>query len=86
MIDIDAAIARSPAEYRDALTIGLVEENLDVVRFLSQPVKVHKGDPLKCNRIMDRLQNCIKVTCSAYMQAIGPKRLLLTACCRKNHR
>jgi trimethylamine--corrinoid protein Co-methyltransferase len=47
--------------------VGLVGDNLDVVRFLSQPVKVHKGDPLKCNQIMDRLQNCIKITCSAYM-------------------
>lgn len=47
--------------------IGVIGENLDVVRFLSQPVKVHKGDPLKCNQIMDRLQNCIKITCSAYI-------------------
>jgi len=31
--------------------IRLVGENLDVVRFLSQPVKVHKGDPLACNRL-----------------------------------
>jgi trimethylamine--corrinoid protein Co-methyltransferase len=57
-----------PATYEELEhLIGLVEENLDVVRFLSQPVKVHKGDPLKCNQIMDRLDNCIKVTCSAYM-------------------
>jgi hypothetical protein len=46
--------------------IGIVVENLDVVRFLSQPVKVHKGDPLKCNQIMDQLEGCIKTTCSAY--------------------
>jgi trimethylamine:corrinoid methyltransferase-like protein len=57
-----------PATYEElAHLIELVGDNLDVVRFLSQPVKVHKGDPLKCNQIMDRLQNCIKVTCSAYM-------------------
>jgi len=48
--------------------INLIGENLDVVRFLSQPVKVHKGDALKCNRIMDQLKDCIKVTCSAYMK------------------
>jgi len=36
---------------------------------LSQPVKVHKGDPLKCNQIMDQLNNCIKITCSAYMNS-----------------
>jgi trimethylamine--corrinoid protein Co-methyltransferase len=48
--------------------VGVVGENLDVVRFLSQPVKVHKGDPLRCNRIMDQLQDCIKITCSAYME------------------
>ena len=47
--------------------IRVVGENLDVVRFLSQPVKVHKGDPLKCNLIMDQLEGCIKITCSAYM-------------------
>ena len=47
--------------------IEIVGENLDVVRFLSQPVKVHKGDPLKCNLIMDQLADCIKITCSAYM-------------------
>ena len=47
--------------------IGIVGENLDVVRFLSQPVKVHNGDPLRCNQIMDRLNDCIKITCSAYM-------------------
>ena len=57
-----------PATYEELEhLIALVHENLDVVRFLSQPVKVHKGDPLKCSQIMDRLQNCIKVTCSAYM-------------------
>jgi trimethylamine--corrinoid protein Co-methyltransferase len=57
-----------PATYEELEhLIGLVAENLDVVRFLSQPVKVHKGDPLKCNQIMDRLENCIKITCSAYM-------------------
>ncbi len=57
-----------PATYEDlARVIDMVGENLDVVRFLSQPVKVHKGDPLECNRIMDRLNNCLKVTCSAYM-------------------
>jgi trimethylamine--corrinoid protein Co-methyltransferase len=57
-----------PATYEELEhLIELVQENLDVVRFLSQPVKVHKGDPLKCNQIMDRLENCIKVTCSAYM-------------------
>lgn len=59
-----------PASYEELeQIISLVGENLDVVRFLSQPVKVHKGDPLKCNQIMDRLKDCIKVTCSAYMQA-----------------
>lgn len=57
-----------PATYEELTHLmGVVGENLDVVRFLSQPVKVHKGDPLKCNQIMDRLDNCIKVTCSAYM-------------------
>jgi trimethylamine--corrinoid protein Co-methyltransferase len=57
-----------PATYEELEhLIEIVGENLDVVRFLSQPVKVHKGDPLKCNQIMDRLQNCIKITCSAYM-------------------
>jgi len=48
--------------------VRVVGENLDVVRFLSQPVKVHKGDPLKCNRMMDQLKDCIKITCSAYME------------------
>ena len=47
--------------------ISIIGDNLDVVRFLSQPVSVHKGDPLKCNLMMDRLADCIKVTCSAYM-------------------
>ncbi|MEJ2170555.1 MAG: trimethylamine methyltransferase family protein [Desulfobacterales bacterium] len=57
-----------PATYEELEhLVGLVAENLDVVRFLSQPVKVHQGDPLKCNQIMDRLENCLKVTCSAYM-------------------
>ena len=57
-----------PATYEELEhLIELVGENLDVVRFLSQPVKVHKGDPLTCNQIMDRLKDCIKVTCSAYM-------------------
>jgi len=59
-----------PATYEELeQVIGVVAENLDVVRFLSQPVKVHKGDPLQCNRIMDRLEGCIKVTCSAYMES-----------------
>ncbi|MCJ7829765.1 MAG: hypothetical protein MUP74_00110, partial [Desulfobacterales bacterium] len=58
-----------PATYEELdHLITVVGENLDVVRFLSQPVKVHKGDPLKCNRIMDRLDTCIKITCSAYMR------------------
>jgi trimethylamine---corrinoid protein Co-methyltransferase len=57
-----------PASY-DELEhlVEIISENLDVVRFLSQSVKVHKGDPLKCNQIMDGLKDCIKVTCSAYM-------------------
>ena len=60
-----------PASYEDLeRVIGLVGKNLDVVRFLSQPVKVQKGDPLRCNQIMDRLTGCLKVTCSAYMS--GP--------------
>ena len=46
-----------------------VGENLDVVRFLSQPVKVLRVDPFTCNRLMDRLQGCIKVTCTAYLKA-----------------
>jgi len=49
--------------------IAVVAENIDVVQFFSQPVKVHKGDPLACNRIMDRVDDCIKVTCSAYMES-----------------
>ena len=59
-----------PASY-DELDhlIKLIGENLDVVRFLSQPVKVHKGDPTQCNQIMDQLNNCVKVTCSAYMNS-----------------
>lgn len=58
-----------PATYNELEhIIGMVGENLDVVRFLSQPVKVQKGDPLRCNQIMDKLDNCIKVTCSAYME------------------
>ena len=57
-----------PASYEELdHLVKLIGENLDVVRFLSQPVKVHKGDPLKCNQIMDQLNDCIKVTCSAYM-------------------
>ncbi len=57
-----------PATYDELeRLIRIISENLDVVRFLSQPVKVHKGDPLACNKIMDRLEDCIKVTCSAYM-------------------
>jgi trimethylamine--corrinoid protein Co-methyltransferase len=57
-----------PASYEELdHLIKVVNENLDVVRFLSQPVKVHKGDALKCNQIMDQLEGCIKVTCSAYM-------------------
>jgi len=57
-----------PANYEELEhLIGVVGENLDVVRFLSQPVSVHKGHPLKCNQIMDQLQDCIKITCSAYM-------------------
>lgn len=59
-----------PASY-DELDhlVKLIGENLDVVRFLSQPVKVHKGDPTQCNQIMDQLNNCVKVTCSAYMNS-----------------
>jgi len=58
-----------PATYEELEhIIEIVAENLDVVRFLSQPVKVHRGTPLKCNQIMDRLNGCIKITCSAYMQ------------------
>jgi len=35
-----------PATYGELTQlVELVGENLDVVRFLSQPVKVHKGDP-----------------------------------------
>jgi trimethylamine--corrinoid protein Co-methyltransferase len=57
-----------PATYQELEHLmAVIGDNLDVVRFLSQPVKVHKGDPLECNRIMDRLKDCIKVTCSAYM-------------------
>lgn len=59
-----------PASYEELdHIIKVVGENLDVVRFLSQPVKVHKGDAHKCNTIMDQLTNCIKITCSAYMKA-----------------
>lgn len=58
-----------PAKYEELdRVIKVVGENLDVVRFLSQPVKVHKGDSHECNKIMDQLDNCIKVTCSAYMK------------------
>lgn len=57
-----------PATYEELdRIVTQVEENLDVVRFLSQPVKVHRGDPFRCNQIMDRLHDCIKVTCSATM-------------------
>jgi trimethylamine:corrinoid methyltransferase-like protein len=57
-----------PANYDELKhLIAIIGDNLDVVRFLSQPVKVHKGDPLTCNQIMDRLTDCLKVTCSAYM-------------------
>ncbi|MBW2659536.1 MAG: trimethylamine methyltransferase family protein [Deltaproteobacteria bacterium] len=57
-----------PASYAElSRVIDSVQENLDVVRFVSQPVKVHKGDALECNKIMDRLEDCIKITCSAYM-------------------
>ncbi|MGD8212863.1 MAG: trimethylamine methyltransferase family protein, partial [Desulfobacterales bacterium] len=57
-----------PASYEELEhLIEVISDNLDVVRFLSQPVKVHRGDPLRCNQIMDRLDNCLKVTCSAYM-------------------
>ena len=60
-----------PATYAELeRTVDLVAENVDVVRFFSQPVKVHKGDPLECNRIMDRLGDCLKVTCSAYMSGV----------------
>lgn len=59
-----------PASFAEfARVIETVKENLDVVRFLSQPVKVHKGDAHECNKIMDQLEDCIKVTCSAYMSA-----------------
>lgn len=58
-----------PGSYEDLdRVIKVVGENLDVVRFLSQPVKVHKGDSHECNKIMNQLDNCIKVTCSAYMK------------------
>jgi trimethylamine--corrinoid protein Co-methyltransferase len=57
-----------PATYEElAHLINLIKENLDVVRFFSQPVKVHNGDPLKCNQMMDQISDCLKVTCSAYM-------------------
>lgn len=57
-----------PASYEELdRVIKVVGENLDVIRFLSQPVKVHKGDALKCNQIMDQLKDCIKVTASNYM-------------------
>ena len=58
-----------PASYDELeRVIRMVGENLDVVRFLSQPVKVHKGNSLECNKIMASLDDCIKVTCSAYME------------------
>jgi len=57
-----------PANYEElSRVIDTIKENLDVVRFLSQPVKVNKGDIHECNRLMDQLQDCIKITCSAYM-------------------
>ncbi len=57
-----------PASYAElSRVLDTVKENLDVVRFLSQPVKVHKGDAYECNKIMNQLSDCIKVTCSAYM-------------------
>lgn len=59
-----------PANFAEfSHVIEVVKENLDVVRFLSQPVKVHQGDAHECNKIMDQLTDCIKVTCSAYMSA-----------------
>ena len=59
-----------PATYEELdHLVKLIGENLDVVRFLSQPVKVLNGDPLKCNQIMDQLKDCIKITCSAYMKS-----------------
>lgn len=59
-----------PATYEElSRVVDLVNENLDIVRFLSQPVKVHKGDTHQCNKLMDQLQDCIKITCSAYMNA-----------------
>ncbi len=59
-----------PASFTEfSRVIEIVKENLDVVRFLSQPVKVHKGDAHECNKVMDQLTDCIKVTCSAYMNA-----------------
>lgn len=59
-----------PASYDEfGRLIDVIGENLDVVRFLSQPVKVHHGDPHECNKIMDRLRDCIKITCSCYMDA-----------------
>lgn len=64
-----------PASYEELdHLVHVINDNLDVVRFLSQPVKVHKGEALRCNQIMDQLQNCIKITCSAYMkddEAVG---------------
>ncbi len=59
-----------PASFAEfSRVIETVKENLDVVRFLSQPVKVHKGDAHECNKLMEQLTDCIKVTCSAYMNA-----------------
>ena len=59
-----------PASYAEfSRVIEIVKENLDVVRFLSQPVKVHRGDAHECNKIMDQIEDCVKVTCSAYMNA-----------------
>ncbi len=59
-----------PASFEEfSRVIETVKENLDIVRFLSQPVKVHKGSAHECNKIMDKLTDCIKITCSAYMSA-----------------
>ncbi len=57
-----------PATYAELEhLIRRIKENVDVVRFFSQPVRVHHGDPLRCNQMMDQVNDCLKVTCSAYM-------------------
>ncbi|RTZ99927.1 MAG: hypothetical protein DSY89_07635 [Deltaproteobacteria bacterium] len=57
-----------PATYDELeILIRRIKENVDVVRFFSQPVRVHRGDPLRCNQMMDQVADCLKVTCSAYM-------------------